>query len=102
MPDPSIRPDPAALTGEFVSPFARLTLRPGHAPGTVVVASSQRDDVAGWQPPPEPDITFGFFAPDHAVAVDRDGPAAIMRLGTGPAGRTDWVMWGGRRSPRVG
>jgi CubicO group peptidase (beta-lactamase class C family) len=98
QPDPTLS---VSCVGEFLSPFARLSIASGAAPGTVVVTTAQRDDHDGWKPPPEPPITFGFFAPDHAVSLDAAGAIRIMRVSIGADGTADWVSWGGRRAPRI-
>ena len=102
-PDPSLTIDPARLAGQFLSPFALLTITAGDAPGTVIVAGARRRDVDddGWQPPPEPPITFAFFASDHAVSVDAPAPTRIMRCNLGVDRDADWVQWGGRIAPRI-
>ena len=102
-PDPSLTIDPAKLAGQFLSPFALLSVTAGDAPGTVTVAGARRTDVDddGWKPPPDPPITFAFFASDHAVSVDAPGPARILRCNLGAERDADWVQWGGRLSPRI-
>jgi CubicO group peptidase (beta-lactamase class C family) len=102
-PDPSLMIDPAKIAGQFLSPFALLTVTAGDAPGTVTVSGAPRTDVGGdgWRPPPEPPITFAFFASDHAVSLNAPGPMRIMRFNIGADRGADWVQWGGRRSPRV-
>jgi hypothetical protein len=89
-----------ACTGEFLSPFARLTIAPGDAPGTVVVTGAPRNDVEGWKPPVEPPTTLAFFAPDHAVSLDAPVPF-VMRIGFDDDGTASWVQWGSRLSPRI-
>jgi CubicO group peptidase (beta-lactamase class C family) len=99
-PDPSLTIDVDRLTGRYRYPFAALSIAPGEAPNTVVVTSSVREDTEGWKPPPDPPVTLGFFAPDHAVTLDANGPAEVARFDPSD-GRADWVLWSGRRSPRV-
>ena len=98
IPDPSLDVECA---GEFLSPFARLTVARADAPGTIVVTSAPRDDVDGWKPPVEPPIRLAFFQPDHAVSLDAPGPTFVMRVGFADNGTAAWVSWGGRRSPRI-
>jgi CubicO group peptidase (beta-lactamase class C family) len=101
VPDPSLTIDVARLAGRYVYPFAALSIAPGTEPNTIVVTPSTRDDTDGWKPPPDPPVTLGFFAPDQAVTLDAKGPAEVVRFDAG-AGRAEWVLWSGRRSPRVG
>ena len=100
-PDPSIVIDPARFAGRFVAPFSALDIEPGDAPGTIVITGSPRDDVDGWQPPPEPRTTFGFFRDDHAVSLDAATTVRTPRFGFDADGRAAWVLWGSRRAPRV-
>lgn len=99
-PDPSLVIDVDRLTGRYLYPFAALEVTPGSEAGTLVVTSSARDDTEGWKPPPEPPITFAFFADDQAVSLDASGPAQVIRFDRGDPAQ--WVLWSGRRSPRVG
>lgn len=101
-PDPSIPVDATRFAGTFLYPFGLLTLSAGDSPGTILVTTTPREDVDGWKPPPDPPMTLGFFAEDHAVTVDAPGPARVARFGFGASGNADWILWAGRRSPRVG
>jgi CubicO group peptidase (beta-lactamase class C family) len=100
-PDPAVVIEPGAFAGEFVAPFARLTLSAGEQPNTITLTSSQRDDVDGWKPPPDAPMTLAFFRPDHAVTLDASGPARVARFAFDADGRVDWLLWGGRRAPRT-
>jgi hypothetical protein len=81
---------------------------PAGAPGPLVVEFSRRSDVDGWQPPPEAPVHLGFVdggasaAGDDAVTLDRAGTAEVGRFGPGGDGPVEWLLWGGRRAPRVG
>jgi CubicO group peptidase (beta-lactamase class C family) len=100
-------PDPGRVitvdryTGTYLSPFAVLTVTAGADPNTLLVTPSVRDDTEGWKPPVDPPVTLAFFADDHAVTLDAPGPVGVVRF-DGDAARADWVLWGGRRSPRTG
>lgn len=104
-PDPSLEIDPARFAGRYLYSFAVLTVTPGPDPGTITLTASRRDDTDGWQPPPEPPMTMGFIAADHAVTLDALGPARVARFG-GHDDRDDgsmaWMLWSGRRAPRIG
>lgn len=103
-PDPSLVIDVDRFCGRFLYPFAALEVTPGPDPGTLTVTASPRDDTDGWKPPPDPPMTLAFFAPDQAVTLDAPGPAQVARFG-GSDDRDDgsmaWVLWSGRRSPRI-
>lgn len=100
-PDTTVAVDPSRFAGSFVHPFARLTVTASEESNRVVVTSTKREDVDGWQPPLEPPLTLAFFAADHAVTVDAAGPARIARFGFDMDGRAEWLLWGGRRAPRT-
>ncbi|MGZ4690302.1 MAG: serine hydrolase domain-containing protein [Acidimicrobiia bacterium] len=100
-PDPSVAIDCARVTGQYVHAFALLTVTPGSAPGTIVITASKREDIDGWQPPPDPPFTLGFFAEDHAVSTSPPGSPRVARFGFDDEGRAAWILWGGRRAPRV-
>lgn len=100
-PDPSIVVDRARFVGSYLHSFGRMTVTEGDQGGTIVVTPSPRDDVDGWQPPPDRPSTLAFFAPDHAVRIGDPGPARVVRFGFGADGRAEWLQWGGRRAPRA-
>ncbi len=103
-PDPSLVIDPARFAGRYLYPFAVLAVTPGPDPGTITVTASPRDDTDGWKPPPDPPMTMAFFADDHAVTLDAPGPARVARFGGADEGddaRMAWMVWSGRRSPRI-
>jgi CubicO group peptidase (beta-lactamase class C family) len=101
-PDAAYAVEPARLTGCFEHAFSLLRVTPGERPGTVVLTAFPREGVEGWQPPIDPPFTCAFFTPDHAVSIDPPGPPRILRFGFGDDGRIDWLLWSGRRAPRVG
>jgi CubicO group peptidase (beta-lactamase class C family) len=100
-PDAALAIDPDRFTGRFLAPFSMLIVEVGDAPGTITITGSARDDVDGWQPPPEPRTTFGFFRADHAVSLDAATTVRTPRFGFDDAGRAAWVLWGSRRAVRV-
>ena len=103
------RPDPAfaatvevdRVVGSYVHAFAAIGITAGDEPGTIVLTSSKRDDVDGWQPPLDAPVTFSFFSADHAVSRDAPGPVRVISFGLAGAGPADWVLMGSRRAPRV-
>ena len=97
-PDDSLAVDVARFAGVYLSPFALLTIRVGDDGTSLRVEPSRRDDVTGWRPPPDPPITLRFFTDDHAVSVD--APAVQRTVRFAPDG--SWLLWGSRRSPRIG
>lgn len=103
-PDPSLVIDVDRFCGRYLYAFAALEVTPGPDPGTLTVTASPRDDTDGWKPPPDPPVTIAFFAPDQAVTLDAPGPAQVARFG-GSDDRDDgsmaWVLWSGRRAPRI-
>lgn len=103
-PDPALLAtvDLAPVLGRYLHSFASLEITPGDAPGTIVLTSSRREDVDGWQPPIDDPITFAFVAHDHAVSVDAAGPVRHLSVGAGTDGAAPWVLLGGRRAPRSG
>lgn len=102
QPDPSISIDASRFEGRFLYPFAQLTLTAGEEPNTLVVASSRRDDVDGWKPPPDPPLTLAFVDERHAVTTDAPGPQRWTQFGFGDDGRAAWMTWGSRRATRNG
>ena len=101
VPDAASAVDVMRVTGRYLAPFGVLTIEATAEPGTIRVTTAQRDDVEGWKPPPDPPMTFGFFADDHVISLDAPGAARIARFGYGPTGHADWVLWGLRRAPRL-
>jgi CubicO group peptidase (beta-lactamase class C family) len=104
QPDPTIAIDPARVAGRYVHSFSLLTVTPGPDPGTIVVTPSRRDDIApgGWQPPVDPPTTCAFFTDDQAVSIKRKGAARVARFGfDNTRHEVEWLLWGGRRAPRV-
>jgi CubicO group peptidase (beta-lactamase class C family) len=102
QPDATLDPDRARVEGVYLHPFARLSVAAGSTPGTVEVTSSRRTDTDGWQPPLDPVVTCGFFADDHIVTIDAAGPPRVGRFGFDATGRdAAWLLWGGRRAPRI-
>jgi CubicO group peptidase (beta-lactamase class C family) len=99
-PDPTRTIARDRYTGTYLSPFAVLTVTAGAGASTLLVTSSVRDDTDGWKPPVDPPVTLAFFADDHAVTLDADGPARVVRF-DGDGARAGWVLWGGRRAPRT-
>jgi CubicO group peptidase (beta-lactamase class C family) len=104
-PDPALAPtlDLTPHAGRYLHSFAALEITPGVAPGTVVLTSSRRDDVGGWQPPIDDPITYAFVAPDHAVSLDAPGPVRTITFGLDATGGrpAEWVQVNGRRAPRA-
>jgi CubicO group peptidase (beta-lactamase class C family) len=105
-PDASIRVDVERCTGQFLAPFGLLTIRPGETTRsgtgpTLAISTTQREDVDGWKPPPDPTMTFAFATDDHIVSIDAPGPVRVARFGFGGDGRAEWILWGSRRAPRV-
>jgi len=85
--------------GAYLNPFALLRVAVGDDGRSLRVTPARREDVPdGWRPPPDPPVTLRFFAPDHAVSIDSAGVQRIVRFA--PDG--SWLLWGFRRSPRVG
>jgi CheY-like chemotaxis protein len=82
-PDPAVAVDVARLAGRFLGPFAQLTISAGEQPNTIVVTSSQREDVDGWKPPPPPPVTMAFVDERHVVTLDAPGPQTWSQLGFG-------------------
>jgi CubicO group peptidase (beta-lactamase class C family) len=101
VPDPSVELDVARFEGRFLSPFALLTITPGSVPNTLTVTSSERDDVDGWKPPPDPPVTVAFVDADHGVTLDSAGVQRWIRFGYGDGGRAEWLTWGSRRAVRL-
>ncbi len=99
-PDPSIVVDVSRFLGTFVHAFAMLTVSGGAEPGQLVVTSSAREDVTGWQPPVDPPRTLAFVADDHAVAIG-PGPQQLVRFGFDRSNRLEWLQWNGRRAVRA-
>jgi CubicO group peptidase (beta-lactamase class C family) len=102
-PDPSLAIDTERFAGRFAHAFSLLTVTPGSAPGTIVVTASKRDDLGtgSWQPPADPPFTCAFFAEDHAVSIAPPGSPRVAGFGFDRNGRADWILWGGRRAPRI-
>ena len=101
-PDPSIKVESTRFEGRFLAPFAQLTLTAGEEPNTMIVASAKREDVDGWQPPPDPTMTLAFVDERHAVTLDSPGPQRWTQFGFGDDGRAAWMTWGSRRAVRNG
>jgi CubicO group peptidase (beta-lactamase class C family) len=99
-PDPSVEIDASRFEGRFLSPFAQLTIAAGERPNTLLVTSSQREDVEGWKPPPPPPMTMAFVDDRHAVTLDAPGPQAWSQFGFGDDGRVEWLTWNSRRAVR--
>ncbi len=97
--DPAVVVDADRFVGRYRYPYAWLTLTRGDAPNTLRVTPSERDDVDGWKPPPPPAVTLAFVDAEHAVTIDA-GVQQRTRFGFDAAGRTAWMTWGSRRSPR--
>jgi CubicO group peptidase (beta-lactamase class C family) len=100
-PDPAVVVDPARVIGRYAHAFWLLTVTAGGAPGSIVVAASDRENSSGWQPPPD-SATLAFFADDQAVSTDTPGSTRVARFGFGADGRAEWMLWNGRRAPRIG
>ena len=98
-PDPSVAIDADRFVGRYRYPYAWLTVTRGDTPNTLRVTPSERDDVDGWKPPPAPPVTLGFVDAEHAVTINA-GVQQRTRFGFDAAGRTAWMTWGSRRSPR--
>ncbi len=101
-PDPSVHVDRSRFVGRYLHPFADLTVTEGDAPDTLVVASSQREDVPdGWRPPADPPVTCGFVAPDAVVTLDNLGTVRTATFGFETSDdRAAWILWQGRRALR--
>lgn len=99
-PDPGLGIDTSRVCGRYLHPFAELTVSPGDAPGTVAITSERRE-VDGWQPPVDPPVSAGFFAPDHVITTGDAGAPRIGRFGPDGAGGAEWLLWGHRRAPRI-
>lgn len=97
--DPSVSVDRARYHGRFVHAFGILEVSDGSAPGQLVVTSSARDDVEGWQPPVDPPRTVAFVRDDHAVSID-PGPQRLTRFGFDADGDVEWILWDSRRAVR--
>jgi CubicO group peptidase (beta-lactamase class C family) len=95
VPDPSAAADDAVerVAGRYVHAFGVLTVAAADDPGTVRITTEARTDV-GWQPPPDPPVTFGFTGPCDAVSTDSP-VARLLRCGEG------WIQLDGRRAPRI-
>lgn len=93
-PDPEAPVAADRVAGRYLHAFGVLTVTPGEAPATIRVTTEARTDV-GWQPPPDPPITFGFTGPTDAVSLDAPGGVQTLRCGEG------WIQLGGRRAPRI-
>lgn len=98
VPDDALDVDVARYAGVYLSPFALLTIRVGDDGTSLRVEPARRDDVSGWRPPPDPPLTLRFFGDDHAVSVDAPAVQRTVRF----APDASWLLWGSRRSPRVG
>lgn len=101
-PDPTIVVDTSRFEGRFLYPFAQLTISAGQKPNTLTVTSSQRDDVDGWKPPPDPPMTLAFVDERHAITLDAVGPQRWTQFGFDATGRAEWLTWGSRRAVRNG
>lgn len=114
-PDPTAAPDPAWAAGTYLGPFGRHTVTAGDDPGTLVVTTEARSELA-WQPPPDPPVTIASTSPTapagtaatgavdavDAISVSGADPARLARLGPVGSDRAEWLLWGDRRCPRVG
>jgi hypothetical protein len=94
--------DAARFEGRFLYPFAQLTISAGERPSTLRVTSSQRDDVDGWKPPPDPPMTLAFVDDRHAVTLDAPGPQRWSQFGFVDQGLAAWLTWESRRALRNG
>lgn len=99
-PDPSVVIDASQFVGRFLYPFAQLTITAGEQPNTLLVTSSQREDVDGWKPPPAPPMTLAFVDDRHTVTLDAPGPQLTSQWGFGGDGRAEWLTWSSRRAVR--
>lgn len=100
VPDPSVRVDRAQFHGRFLHAFGVLDVDDAETEGQLLVTTSARDDVDGWQPPVDAPRTLAFVRDDHAVTVG-PGPQQIVRFGFGGDGRVDWMLWDLRRAVRI-
>jgi hypothetical protein len=100
VPDPSVRVDGQRFNGRFLHPFGVLDVDDADTTGQLLVTSSARDDVDGWQPPVDAPRTLAFVRDDHAVTVG-PGPQQLVRFGFGADRRVDWMLWDLRRAVRV-
>ncbi len=105
--DPDTGPVAARRPGPLRRPLRARLLPPHRGRGTRA-RDRRRHRVAArrlstaWQPPVDPPFTCGFFAPDHAVSITSGGDAAGRPLRVRPdEGRADWLLWSGRRAPRL-
>jgi hypothetical protein len=99
-PDPTRTGPVDRLLGRYLSPFGVLSVAAGEAPGTIHVTSTVREDTDGWKPPVDPPMSFAPFAADQYVSLDAPGPARVIRFPL-DGDRPGWVLWTGRRSPRI-
>jgi hypothetical protein len=89
------------FTGRYLHPFDALVVSAGDAEGTLAISAEARDDTQ-WPPfPIHPTLTYRFFADDHVVSVDGEGPRNVLRFGFDDEGRADWLLYDFRRCPRV-
>ena len=98
-PDPAVVIDPGVFAGEFIAPFARLTLSAGEQPNTITLTSSQRDRRRWLE-------ATARCADDPRVLPSRPRrharrvrPRRVARFAFDADGRVDWLLWGGRRAP---
>ncbi len=96
--DPDLDVDVSRVVGAYLHPFAVLNVAVSDAPGRITITPSVRE-VDGWQPPLDPAVEAGFFAPGHVVTADAPGPARVGRFGPDVDGPAEWLLWGHRRAP---
>jgi hypothetical protein len=89
------------VIGRFAQSFWLLTVTEGDTPGSIVVTESDRENSSGWQPPADAPVTLAFMTDDQAVSTSAPGSPRVARFGFGADGRAEWMLWNGRRSPRV-
>jgi CubicO group peptidase (beta-lactamase class C family) len=99
--DQSASVDRSRYHGRFLHAFGILDVVDGAEDGQLLVTSTARTDVDGWQPPVDPPRVLAFVREDHAVTIG-PGPQQLVRFGFGPDGRADWLLWDLRRAVRVG
>jgi len=102
-PDPSITVDVTRLHGTYVHPFSLLDVEAGPDDDSVRVAPRANPEAVGWQPPLESPVICRFFTAADVVGAD-EGPGSptVARFDLGDDGEpAAWILWGGRRAPRI-